>query len=163
MLRFSDINSRTLLGYLAFTGILLVCACVPSHKERVHLETGVSVKILGPHKYEFVAMGKASVVSVDEQNVFKMKKSSCEAAKLQVTQRLDELEPNQKHRLFFWNRRLRRTSATVNIANLLIYTNFRRPRSECVSLRILLTRGDDGNLISSGRFRFIKGRVYRLI
>ncbi|EQA37418.1 putative lipoprotein [Leptospira inadai serovar Lyme str. 10] len=101
MLRFSDIHGRILLGYLALTGILLVCACVPSRKERVHLETGVSVKILGPHKYEFIAMGKASVVSVDEQDIFKMKKSSCEAAKLQVTQRLDELEPNQKHRLFF--------------------------------------------------------------
>ncbi|TGK13051.1 hypothetical protein EHO60_02290 [Leptospira fletcheri] len=89
------------LFILLFAGSFLFSSCFRTHKERLHMETGVTVNTLGPHKYEFHAVGKASTVSVEEQDFFKMKKSSCEAAKLQVTQRLDELEPNQKHRLFF--------------------------------------------------------------
>ncbi|PJZ64185.1 hypothetical protein EHQ27_06560 [Leptospira wolffii] len=90
---------------LFFTGaafcILLLANCFGSHKERVHMDTGVNVKVLGPHKYQFIGLGKASVSSVEDNDVFKMKKTSCEAAKLQVTQKLDELESDQKHRLFF--------------------------------------------------------------
>ncbi|TGL64055.1 LIC11299 family lipoprotein [Leptospira sarikeiensis] len=81
--------------------VFLLSNCLDSHRERVHMDTGVSVTNLGPHKYQFIAIGKASVPSVEEQDFFKMKKTSCEAAKLQVTQRLDELEADQKHRQFF--------------------------------------------------------------
>ncbi|PJZ69065.1 hypothetical protein CH373_04130 [Leptospira perolatii] len=65
------------------------------------MDTGVHVKELGPHKYEFHSIGKASVVSIEESDVFKMRKTSCESAKLLVTQKLDELEPAQKNKLFF--------------------------------------------------------------
>lgn len=93
------------IGVVSLVGSFLLSVfflgCFDSTRERVHLDTGVSVQTLGPHKYQFVAIGKASVASVEENDLFKMKKTSCEAAKLQVTQRLDELESDQKHRLFF--------------------------------------------------------------
>ncbi|TGJ99608.1 hypothetical protein EHO59_17350 [Leptospira semungkisensis] len=97
----SSKNYKILMGIGLSVLISLSLNCLPAHHERVLMETGVSVKTLGPHKYQFIAIGKASISSVEDQDLFKMKKTSCEAAKLQVTQRLDELEPEQKHRLFF--------------------------------------------------------------
>ncbi len=96
-----SIEMRILYGTGLIVSLFLFFHCLGSHKERILMDTGVSVKTLGPHKYQFIAIGKASVSSVEDQDLFKMKKTSCEAAKLQVTQRLDELEPGQKHRLFF--------------------------------------------------------------
>ncbi|TGJ98287.1 hypothetical protein EHQ53_00720 [Leptospira langatensis] len=94
-------NYKILMGIGLSAFFLIFWNCLATHQERVMMETGVSVKTLGPHKYQFIAIGKASLSSVEDQDAFKMKKTSCEAAKLQVTQRLDELEPEQKHRLFF--------------------------------------------------------------
>ncbi|GBF38614.1 LIC11299 family lipoprotein [Leptospira johnsonii] len=96
-----SLSSKILQLSAIFGFLFFVSNCLDSHRDRIHMDTGVSVKTLGPHKYQFVAIGKASVPSVEEQDLFKMKKTSCEAAKLQVTQRLDELEADQKHRQFF--------------------------------------------------------------
>ncbi|AXR60946.1 LIC11299 family lipoprotein [Leptospira mayottensis] len=76
-------------------------SCTKQVKVRVHVDTGVTVEILGPHKYRLVAIGGASSSSVEENDLFKMKNTSCTAAKSIAGHKLEELEPEQKNRLFF--------------------------------------------------------------
>lgn len=76
-------------------------SCAHEVKERIHVDTGVTVKTLGPHKYELVSIGQASSSSVEENDKFKMQNTSCTAAKTIATRKLEELEPEQKNRQFF--------------------------------------------------------------
>ncbi|XDD49060.1 hypothetical protein AB3N59_11540 [Leptospira sp. WS92.C1] len=80
---------------LAFT------SCVHDVKERVQTETGVTVKTLGPHKYELIAIAQAASSAIEENNTFKMQNTSCTAAKTLAARKLEELEPEQKNRQFF--------------------------------------------------------------
>ncbi|TGL71762.1 LIC11299 family lipoprotein [Leptospira kmetyi] len=81
--------------------LMALAACTKQIQERVHMDTGVTVETLGPHKYKLVAIGGASSASVEENDLFKMKNTSCTAAKSVAARKLEELEPEQKNRLFF--------------------------------------------------------------
>ncbi|EMF82342.1 putative lipoprotein [Leptospira weilii serovar Topaz str. LT2116] len=86
-----------------FTLVFLIAlaACTKQIHEKIHVDTGVTVETLGPHKYKLVAIGGASSSSVEENDLFKMKNTSCAAAKSIAAYKLEELEPEQKNRLFF--------------------------------------------------------------
>ncbi|EMJ95846.1 LIC11299 family lipoprotein [Leptospira alstonii] len=81
--------------------LIALAACTKQVKERIHIDTGVTVETLGPHKYKLVSIGGASSASVEENDLFKMKNTSCTAAKSIAARKLEELEPEQKNRLFF--------------------------------------------------------------
>lgn len=84
-----------------FVLLLVFTSCAKQMKVKVRVDTGVTVEILGPHKYKLVATGGASSSSVEENDLFKMKNTSCTAAKSIAAHKLEELEPEQKNRLFF--------------------------------------------------------------
>ncbi|ASV11272.1 MULTISPECIES: LIC11299 family lipoprotein [Leptospira] len=75
--------------------------CTKQVQVKTHVDTGVIVEVLGPHKYKFVSTGGAASAAVEENDVFKMKNTSCTAAKSIAARKLEELEPEQKNRLFF--------------------------------------------------------------
>ncbi|MBM9577859.1 hypothetical protein JWG45_11950 [Leptospira sp. 201903070] len=81
--------------------VLAFTSCAHEVKERIHVDTGVTVKTLGPHNYELVSIGQASASSIEENDKFKMQNTSCTAAKTIATRKLEELEPDQKNRQFF--------------------------------------------------------------
>ncbi|WP_061245267.1 LIC11299 family lipoprotein [Leptospira interrogans] len=81
--------------------LLAYGACTKQVKEHIHVDTGVTIEVLGVHKYKLIAIGGASSTSVEENDTFKMKNTSCTAAKSIAARKLEELEPEQKNRLFF--------------------------------------------------------------
>ncbi|TGK39358.1 hypothetical protein EHQ12_01920 [Leptospira gomenensis] len=88
------------LGILFLVSGLLF-SCAQDVKDRIQMDTGVTVETLGPHKYKLVAIAQASSASIEENDTFKMQNTSCTAAKTLAARKLEELEPEQKNRQFF--------------------------------------------------------------
>jgi hypothetical protein len=88
--------------------------CNATQERSNEFKVGVSHTILGNHHYKIISTGKASEESIEAEDMFKKKITSCQAAKDMYLKKISSLEKDQKYRDFFLNV-LSQTSSTDNI------------------------------------------------
>jgi hypothetical protein len=77
--------------------------CKATQERSLEFKVGVSHTILGNHHYKIISIGKASEESIESEDMFKKKITSCQAAKDMYLKKISSLEKDQKYRDFFLN------------------------------------------------------------
>ncbi len=75
--------------------------CTSSDEKSIEYKVGVTHTTIGPHHYKIISTGKASEESIDSDDDFKKKFTSCQAAKDMYLNKIKQLEPGQKMREYF--------------------------------------------------------------
>ena len=75
--------------------------CINFSPKSAPFYVGVESKTMKPHHHWIKSTGMASAESIENEDYFKRKITSCQAAKDMGLLRLKELEPSQKFREFF--------------------------------------------------------------
>lgn len=82
---------------------VLMIGCKATQERSKEFKVGVSHTILGNHHYKIISTGKASEESIESEDMFKKKITSCQAAKDMYLKKISSLEKDQKYRDFFLN------------------------------------------------------------
>jgi hypothetical protein len=90
------------LKILIFLSTLMI-GCNATQERGEDFKVGVSHTILGNHHYKIISTGKASEESIESEDMFKKKVTSCQAAKDMYLKKISSLEKDQKYREFFLN------------------------------------------------------------
>jgi hypothetical protein len=89
------------MKFLLIIILLILHSCANFSPKSAPFYVGVESKTFNPHHHWIKATGMASAESIEADDYFKKKVTSCQAAKDMGLFRLKELEPNQKYREFF--------------------------------------------------------------
>ena len=82
---------------------ILIIGCNATQERSKEFKVGVSHTILGNHHYKIISTGKATEESIESDDMFKKKITSCQAAKDMYLKKISSLEKDQKYRDFFLN------------------------------------------------------------
>ncbi len=95
-------SGENCLKILIFLSTLMI-GCNATQERGEDFKVGVSHTILGNHHYKIISTGKASEESIESEDMFKKKVTSCQAAKDMYLKKISSLEKDQKYREFFLN------------------------------------------------------------
>ncbi len=95
-------SGENCLKILIFLSTLII-GCNATQERGEDFKVGVSHTILGNHHYKIISTGKASEESIESEDMFKKKVTSCQAAKDMYLKKISSLEKDQKYREFFLN------------------------------------------------------------
>ncbi len=81
--------------------ILILMKCSSSVEKSQEYKVGLTYTTLSPHHYKIISTGKASEEAIENEDDFKKKFTSCQAAKDMYLNKIKQLEPEQKMREYF--------------------------------------------------------------
>ena len=91
------------MKYILLFFTLLFVSCSSTEEKAKEFQVGITHIELGMHHYKIISTGKASEDSIESEDLFKRKITSCQAAKDMYQKRISFLEKEQKYRDFFIN------------------------------------------------------------
>jgi hypothetical protein len=81
--------------------VLMLIKCSSSVEKSQEYKVGLTYTTLSPHHYKIISTGKASEDAIENEDDFKKKITSCQAAKDMYLNKIKQLEPGQKFREYF--------------------------------------------------------------
>jgi hypothetical protein len=81
--------------------LFVLLHCTSSDEKSIDYKVGVTHTTIASHHYKIISTGKASEESIDSEDDFKKKFTSCQAAKDMYLNKIKQLEPGQKLREYF--------------------------------------------------------------